>query len=194
MPMLNEHEKEQIRRAYFLEKKSMRQIAREQGHNRDTVRRVISNDLPKPYHLTHPKLAPIFGPYQERVDALLLQNTKLPHKQRYTAHKIFEVLCEAGYQGSEGRVRQYLAKRKQESQVPEVFLPLEFEPGQDAEARLGRSSGDHCRKDRNRAIFPHASLLFPSILRDDVSYPKPGKLPLGTCTSLQVLWRRSPPH
>ncbi len=139
MPMLNEHEKEQIRRAYFLEKQSIHQIAREQGHGRDTIRRVIRHDSSKPYQLTRPKPAPVFGPYQERVEALLQQNEQLPVKQRYTSHKIFEVLREAGYQGSESRIRQYITKRKKESLVPDVFLPLEFEPGQDAQVDWGEA-------------------------------------------------------
>ncbi len=79
MSMLNEHEKEQIRRACHLEKKSICQIAREQEHNRETIKRVTSNDPLKPHHLTHSKPVPVFEPYQEQIGALLHQSTMFPH-------------------------------------------------------------------------------------------------------------------
>jgi len=38
-----------------------------------------------------------------------------------------------GYQGCESRVRQHLAAWREAHHPPELFLPLEFEPGQDAQ-------------------------------------------------------------
>lgn len=62
---------EAIRRAYYLEKKSIRQIAREQHHSRSTIRKALAKVQPQPYQLTRPKPAPIFGSrFQERVDEL----------------------------------------------------------------------------------------------------------------------------
>jgi hypothetical protein len=89
----------------------MRRIAAEEGYSRPTIEKAIANQLYNPYRLKHPKAAPIFGPYQARVDALLLENDHLPHKQRYTAHRMFEVLQAEGYQGSESRIRQYVSAR-----------------------------------------------------------------------------------
>jgi hypothetical protein len=90
--MLNEYEREQIRRAYYLEKKSIYRIAKEIGYSHQAIEKAIFDPLPKTYHLSRPKPAPIFGPYQPRVEALLQQNEQMPRKQRYTAHKIFEIL------------------------------------------------------------------------------------------------------
>jgi hypothetical protein len=45
-----------------------------------------------------------------------------------------------GYQGCESRVRQHIAEWKQLHQPPEVFLPLEFEPGQDAQVDWGEAT------------------------------------------------------
>src|SRR5437763_15062858 len=95
--MLSETDRERIRRAFNLEKKSIRQLAREEGCSRDTIRRAVSSDLPKPYRLEHPKPAPVLGPYQARIETLLRQNEHLPRKQRYTAHRIFELIREEGY-------------------------------------------------------------------------------------------------
>src|SRR5204862_5214660 len=71
---LDAEAKERIRRSYYLEHKSMRQIAREEGYSRPTIEKAIANQTPPPYSLTRPKPAPIFGSYKERVEALLHQN------------------------------------------------------------------------------------------------------------------------
>ena len=136
---LDDEAKERIRRSYYIERKSMRQIAREEGYSRPTVEKAITNHLHNPYRLTRAKPSPIFGPYKERVEALLQQNDQMPRKQRYTVHRIFEIIRTEGYQGSESRLRQYVAARRQAEQIPEVFLPLEFEPGQDAQVDWGEA-------------------------------------------------------
>src|SRR6266566_3237323 len=147
--MFSESDRERIRRAFHLEKKSIRQIAKEEGCSRDTIRGAISNDPFKPYQLTRPKPAPVFGPYQLRVEALLGQNELLPRKQRYTANRSFEAIREEGYQGCESSVRHYISARKIASHQPDVFLPLEFEPGQDAQVDWGEATaiiGGHREK------------------------------------------------
>lgn len=57
--MLTPDERERIRRAYYLDHKSIRQIAREEGHSRRTIDQAISDDPPKTYRLTKRKPAPI---------------------------------------------------------------------------------------------------------------------------------------
>ena len=137
--MLSETDRERMRRAFHLEHKSIRQLAKEEGCSRDTVRRALALDPLKPYQLTRPKPAPVLGPYQLRIEALLRQNEQLPRKQRYTAHRIFEVIREEGYQGSESTVRHSIARSTRASSTPDVFLPLEFEPGQDAQVDWGEA-------------------------------------------------------
>jgi transposase len=134
-------ERERIRRAYHIEQKSIRQIARETGHCRDAVRRAIDDGPAETTMSQYPQSrpSPIFGPFQSRLDALLRQNDQLPRKQHYTSHKLFETLQAEGYQGSESRIRQYIAEWKQAHKPPEVFLPLEFEPGQDAQCDWGEA-------------------------------------------------------
>jgi len=40
---------------------------------------------------------------------LLVENKKLPRKQRYTAHKIFKAIQAKGYPGAESTVRGYIS-------------------------------------------------------------------------------------
>ena len=140
--LLPVEERERIRRAYHVERKSIRHIARETGHCRDAIRRAIGDGPAETSVPQYPESrpSPVFGPFQSRIDALLRQNDQLPQKQRYTSHKMFETLQAEGYQGSESRIRQYNAQWKQAHKPPEVFLPLEFEPGQDAQCDWGEAT------------------------------------------------------
>lgn len=125
--MFDEHVYERVRRAYHVERKSVNQIAQEEGYSRQAITKMVNQASPKPYQLTQPRPAPVFGPYQHRVEELLRQNEHMPPKQRYTGRKVFEILQAEGYQGSESRVRQYMTAYKQAKKSPQVFLPLEYD-------------------------------------------------------------------
>jgi transposase len=81
----------------------------------------------------------VYEPYRERVEALLQENACLPPKQRYTSAKIYEIIHEEGYEGCESRIRQEVGKWRGRSKPQEVYLPLEFEPGQDAQCDWGKA-------------------------------------------------------
>jgi transposase len=59
--------------------------------------------------------------------------------QQYSAHKIYEILQTEGYQGSESRVRLHVTQWNKQRKAPALFLPLEFEPGQDAQVDWGEA-------------------------------------------------------
>jgi transposase len=115
----------------------MRQIAREYRCSRKTVRKAIESAEPFTYTLHHPREAPVLGPYMPRIDTLLAENERLPRKQRYTSRKIYELLKAEGYTGSESSVRGYIAKQRRSQKRPKVYLPLEFDPGTDAQVDWG---------------------------------------------------------
>ena len=83
--MLTVKDWDQIRRAFYTEGKSIREIARETGHARRTVRRMVESDEPPKYKRRGPKRAPKLGPFKERIQELLSQNLTLPRKQRWTS-------------------------------------------------------------------------------------------------------------
>jgi transposase len=140
MEMLPVDEREQIRRAYYVEHKPKRQIARELGHARTTVEKALEDAATAGYHLSQPRSAPVLGPVKAQIDAWVLENTTLPRKQRYTSHTIFKKLqTECGFTGGESTVRGYISRERQRRQRPEVFLPLEFDPGQDAQVDWGEA-------------------------------------------------------
>jgi len=137
--MITVEYREKIRRAYFIEGKSQRQIARELGCSRDTVKKAICSAEPARYTLARPRPAPVLGPYKARIDALLAENEHLPRKQRYTGHMIYKDIHSKGYRGSESTVRGYIAQRRREQRRPQVYIPLEFDPGTDAQVDWGEA-------------------------------------------------------
>jgi len=81
--------REQIRRAYHIEHKSIRQIARELQVSRKTVDAALRSAEAAVYTLTAPRAAPVLGPYRDRIAAMLAENAQLPPKQRQTSHTMF---------------------------------------------------------------------------------------------------------
>jgi transposase len=145
--------REDIRRAYFIEHKSIREIAKEQGHSRKTVRKAIESAEIGQYTQKEQRDSPVLGAYKGQIDQFLDKNEKMPRKQRYTTHKIFEQVQSAGYSGSESGVRSYIAQKRSEKRRPQRYLPLEFDPGMDAQADWGEAVASIAGKLETVQIF-----------------------------------------
>ncbi|HEY6543083.1 MAG TPA: IS21 family transposase [Ktedonobacteraceae bacterium] len=137
--MISVEEHETIRRLYYLEHQSGRQIAKTLGISRQSVAKALQAERAPIYTLSKPRAAPQLGPYKARIEELLIENKRLPKKQRYTTHKIFELLQAQGYSGSESSVQGYAVRWRKTHRRPATFLPLEFEPGQDAQVDWGEA-------------------------------------------------------
>ena len=137
--MLTVVDYERIRRAYYIDGKSMRQIAREFRHARKTIKKALAQAEPPGYELQVIRIAPVLGPYKARIDELLGQNEQLPPKQRYTGKRIYEELQQEGYQGSLSSVQVYLWRQRKANRRPKLFLPLEYDPGVDAQVDWGEA-------------------------------------------------------
>ena len=137
--MITVIDRERIRRAYFIEGKTMRQIEREMHHGYWTIRKALASAEHQPYTLSQPKAAPKLGPYKEKIDKLLEQERSLPRKQRFTTHKLYELMEAEGYSGSESNLRRYVGKKRGELKRPPIFIPLQYEPGQDAQVDWGEA-------------------------------------------------------
>ncbi len=130
---------ERIRRAYYVEGKSMRQIAREYHHSWHTVKKALASAEAGRYNLKEPREAPVLGPYKAKIKELLADNEQLPGKHRLTGHRIFKLVWAEGYRGSESSVLMYLWKLRKAKRQVKVFIPLEFEPGQDGQVDWGEA-------------------------------------------------------
>ncbi len=130
---------ERIRRAYYVEGKSMRQIEREYHHTYRTIKKALASAEARRYNLKEAREAPVLGAYKARIEELLAQNEQLPGKHRLTGRRIYELVREEGYEGSLSGVRVYLWQLRKAQKKVKVFLPLEFEPGQDGQVDWGEA-------------------------------------------------------
>jgi len=136
--MIQVDEKENIRRLYFIKRHSIRQIADELNHSRKTIRKAIADASIPEYRLKEPKRCPVMGPHRDTIGKWLEEDKGSPKKQRHTAHRIYERLVkDHGFKGSERTVREYVSKLKQD--IGEMAIPLEFDPGADAQCDWGEA-------------------------------------------------------
>jgi len=64
---------EHIRKMYYLEGLSIREISRRTGHHRDTIAKYLNSDNTEPpwYNLNKPREHPVLGPYIPVIDEIL---------------------------------------------------------------------------------------------------------------------------
>lgn len=137
--MLKVEDYEAMRRAYFVEEQSVRQIAQRFHHGRVVVRKALSAAAPKAYAGPAVRPAPVLGAYKTRIQALLDESDRQPRKQRYTAYNIYQQIQKEGYAGSAVTVRGYIGQQRRERTARPAFLPLEFDAGQEAQADWGEA-------------------------------------------------------
>lgn len=140
--MLTVKEWEQIRRAFHLEGKSINEIAQEKGRAWRTVKKMVESSEPPQYRQKQKRAARKLGSYQAQIWNMLAENKTLPRKQRWTSPLIYEAIQKDGYTGAESTVRHYVAQVRKEMKQSQrgqkaVFLPLEFDPGTDAQVDWG---------------------------------------------------------
>jgi len=119
-----------VRRDYFVDKKSIKQITRERQLSRNTVRKIIrSESTAFKYQRTSPQ--PQLGDYTEQLKAWLEGDAALPRKQRRHAKRLHQQLAEKGYAGAYDSIQRYVKQWKVDYQrgTPKAFIPLAFEPG-----------------------------------------------------------------
>src|SRR5208283_5143678 len=124
--MITVDQKEIIRREYFLNRKSMREIAKELHHSRKTVRKAIYDPGIPTYKRSVPALKRTIGPLVTVIQQWLQEDKQRPTKQRHTAKRIYERLkAEYGYQGSDRTVRRQVCLLK--GTVPDSHVPQTYQ-------------------------------------------------------------------
>jgi len=120
-----------IRRAFWVDKKPIRQIVRELRISRQTVRKAIRGSSVEFRYERRVQPQPRLGAYVARLDGLLGANSKRPARERLTARRLFELLRAEGYAGAYDSVQRHVREwRRQHSRLGPVFIPLWFAPGE----------------------------------------------------------------
>ena len=132
-----------IRRDARVEDLSVRALAARHGVHRRTVRQALESAAPperKPRQGVSWRLEPL----KAAIDAMLVEDTTAPRKQRHTARRILARLIEehGAQELSYSTVRDYVRVRRAQIDVEagrrvEVFIPQEHAPGAEAEVDFG---------------------------------------------------------
>lgn len=130
-----------IRYSHYNLGQSIRKISRNTGLDRKTVRRAITSSGVKPEYLMaleRPKI--VIGPFMEQIRQWLIQDRKAPKKQRHTAQRIHQRLCEEqGFKGSISTTQVAVRQIRQQLEPgrKEVFIPSDPEKREGAEMDWG---------------------------------------------------------
>ena len=156
----------QIRQRVLREGVSIRQIQRETGLHFETIKKILAHSLPLEFQCPE-RPQPKLGPYLERISEILEADKQRPKKQRHTAKRIFERLCEEGYTGGYTQVKEAVRERKRICQ--EVFVPLLHRPGEaqvDFGEALVKMDGVLCKVMFFAMVLPYSDAMFI------VAYPR----------------------
>ena len=129
-----------IRRLYLAEKRSQREISRLLGVSRNTIRKYVYGEItPSEVTKNIERKSAIKEAVEPFIIECLKENKKQPKKQRMNAKNIWEFLCnKKGFNIGKSTVRRYVREIK--DKMPEIFIPLCFDPGEVMQIDWGESS------------------------------------------------------
>jgi transposase len=129
-----------IRTAHRVYGKKIKQLERETGHSKNTIRKALRGEY-SGYKARVQQPYPVLGPYLKIIDQWLEDDKQHPKKQRHTAVRVYHRLkAEHDFQGAETTVRRYVREAKLRLGVscPQVFIPCDPQAGVEAEVDWGR--------------------------------------------------------
>ena len=121
-----------IRREHFVKGKTIKEIVRDLGISRNTVRKALRSEETSFVYGRDTQPLPKLGPWSKKLDDLLETNAKKSVRERLTLIRIFEDLHGLGYEGGYDAVRRYARKWRDEqgALTAAAFVPLSFDPGE----------------------------------------------------------------
>ncbi len=121
-----------IRREHFVQRKSIREIARDLRISRNTVRKILRSGETSFAYEREVQPQPKLGRWKSDLDRMLAENAAKPTRERLTLIRLFEDLHGLGYAGGYDAVRRYARswQREHASQTAPAFVPLSFAPGE----------------------------------------------------------------
>jgi transposase len=121
-----------IRRERFVKGKSIKEIARDLGVSRNTVRKVLRSGETRFEYEREVQPRPKLGRWTDELDKLLADNETRAAREQLTLIRLFEELRGRGYDGGYDAVRRYArawAKDRGHSMAA-AYVPLSFAPGE----------------------------------------------------------------
>lgn len=125
-----------VRRAYFVQGRKIKAIARELKLARNTVRDIVrageGREATERRYVRKDQPLPQLGPYVGQLEAMLAANAQRPKRERLTFQRMFEELRLLGYGGGYDNVRRHARRwtSAQGAATAEAYVPLSFAPGE----------------------------------------------------------------
>jgi transposase len=171
--MLDWEQYQKIRRMYLVEGLSQRVIAQKLHVSRKTIRKYCKGGaLPNMHQPNERGPSVLRAAVEGEILNILKENPLLPKKQRMSGTDICKYLVnEKGYSIGETTVRQYIRELK--GLNPEIFLPLEYEPGETMEFDWGDMVAYIGETRTQTSVFcsalPHSGAIFAGVYPDKSS-------------------------
>lgn len=124
-----------IRRWYFRDKLSLREIARRTGFSRNTVRRYLRGEISEPLYPKRQTPSKLDA-FADKLAQWLSDAVRTSRKQRRSLKQMHADLCVLGYEGSYDRVALFAREwRRQQLELSKgaskhTYIPLQFKPGE----------------------------------------------------------------
>src|SRR5438093_11296189 len=121
----------QIRRAYFEQRRPIKEIVRTLRVSRATVRKVIRGQETEFKYERGVQPAPKLGEWVEVLTAILEKEAKLPKRERRSTQRLSEELRRRGYDGAHDSVHRFVkAWRGDRARGPaQAYVPMSIAPG-----------------------------------------------------------------
>lgn len=128
-----------IRTLYYGQGKTISEISRETGFDRKTIRKSINRESfneepPDNSSGKHPGRPSTLTPFKEKIDAWLLEDLQYKRKQRHTAKRVYDRLCDEygeTFNCCYKTVANYVSsKRKDIGKSSECYVKLVHVPGE----------------------------------------------------------------
>ena len=136
----------QIRRAFFEQRRAIKEFSRELRVSRTTVRKVVRSDKTAFAYARKVQPAPKLGEWVEVLREILEAEATLPKRERRSTQRLFEELRGRGYDGAHDSVHRFVKEwREERARVPaQAFVPMSFAPGKPISS-TGATRRSRCR-------------------------------------------------
>lgn len=121
-----------IRRAYFEQGRTIKEIVRTLSVSCETVRKVVRSDKTEFSYARGVQPTPKLGDWVKDLTTILEAELKLPKRERRSTQRLFEELRGRGYDGAHDSVHRFAkAWRDERARVPaHAYVPMSFAPGE----------------------------------------------------------------
>jgi transposase len=122
-----------VRRAYFVQKRKIKAIARDLKLARNTVRQIVrAEDQTEHRYVRREQPRPRLRPHVAALEQMLGESARQPKRERLTYFRMFLELRREGYAGGYDAVRRYAREwaEREGERTAVAYVPLIFAPGE----------------------------------------------------------------